>query len=603
MPRDQIQEVKDKLDIVSVISGYVSLTKAGKNYKALCPFHAEKTPSFMVSPELQIFKCFGCGEGGDVISFYAKMEGVGFGDALREMAKRAGVRLIRRKKTPEEERRETVLEINRLASDYFHYLLIGHAVGKEAREFLEKRGVSKDSVEVFNLGYAPDSWDSLGKFVLSKNYTLTDYLTSGLGVRKDPSTSSGKDRGFYDFFRGRLIFPFRSPTGRVVGFSARALGNEEPKYIHTSETPVFKKRRFLYNMDLAKSGMRRKKETIIVEGMMDVIALYEKGIGNVVATMGTALTSEQIAMLARFANSIKLCFDKDTAGLEATKRGIMLAQGVGLEVRAVLLPKGKDPDEAIRGDEKSFRQAIDKAPPIFDFYLKSALDRFGSNTASAKRKVAGELLPVVKSLANEVEKAAYLKELSEVLNIPEESLWRQLEKEEPLEVARAPAARAEKPLYPQREGRLLALILSLPPKEAKKYKPASQSSLSHSARKWLHKLSPEDFSNPRLREIFTELKAYLARVKRFRLANFSAKLDEKYQAVLEELVLMPTSDQVPLEEELEALVQRVKKVRYQREKQELVGAVKEAEAEGRAKDVKKLQKEVLELSEKISKLD
>lgn len=605
MPRDQIQEVKDKLDIVSVVSSYFPLTKAGKNYKAICPFHAEKTPSFMVSPELQIFKCFGCGEGGDAIGFYAKMEGVSFGEALREMARRAGVKLIRQQKTPEEERRETVLEINQLASDYFHHLLSKHEVGERARKFLEKRGLSKESIETFALGYAPSSWNSLGKFILSKKYTLTDYLTSGLGVKKDPTAGSRQDRGFYDFFRGRLIFPFRAPTGRVVGFSARTLGNEEPKdglkdepylsrsapkYVHTSETPAFKKRGFLYNMDLAKGEIRKKKEATIVEGMMDVIALHEKGIKNVVATMGTAFTSEQVALLARFANAIKLCFDKDLAGLEATKRGIMLAQGVGLEVRAVLLPSGKDPDEAIRSNEKGFRQALEKAPPIFDFYLESALERFGADTASAKRKVAAELLPVIKSLANEVEKAAYLKKLSEALGVPEESLWRQLEKEEPLEVGPTlPGAsrRPEKPSYPKREGCLLALILSLP---------------SDEARKWLRKLSPEDISAPQLQEIFTRLKTYLSRIKRFRVANFSAKLNEAHRVILEELVFALTSDQVSLEEELEALVRRVKKERYQREKQELVKAVKAAEAREKTKEIKRLQKEVLALSEKIAKL-
>lgn len=586
---NQIQEVKDKLDIVSVISSYFPLTKAGKNYKALCPFHAEKAPSFMVSPDLQIFKCFGCGEGGDAIAFYSKMEGVSFGEALREMAKKAGVKLVRRKKTPGEEQRETVHQINQLATDYFHHLLSKHDVGKEARKFLKKRGLSIEMLKTFGLGYAPSSWNSLGKYILSKNYTLTEYLTSGLGVKKE------EGRGFYDFFRGRIIFPLRSPTGRVVGFSARTLGDEEPKYINTSETPIFEKRRFLYNLDLARQEIKKKREAILVEGEMDVIALFEKGIKNVVASKGTALTLDQVALLTRFADSVKICFDKDAAGLEATKRGIMLAQSVGLEVKAILLPLGKDPDEAIRSDEESFRQALEDAPPIFDFYLESALERFDTKTASGKKRVAAELLPVLKSLANEVEKATYLKKLSEAISVPEESLWRQLEKEEALEVSAQPTVEMELS-HPKREAHLLALILSLPPQEAKK---------------WLRKLSPDDFSDPQLKEIFVKLKTYLSRVKRFRLANFSAKLGEEQRKVLEELTLLPlpTGERglplwdVLLSEDFKAVIKVVKKARYRRELKELVVAVKEAEKEQRSEEIGQLQKKVLKISEKIRNLD
>ena len=578
---DQIQEVKDKLDIVAVISSYFPLTKAGKNYKALCPFHVEKTPSFMVSPELQIFKCFGCGEGGDAIAFYAKMEGVSFGEALREMAKRAGIKLVQRQKTPEEERRETIYRINQLAADFFHYLLVKHKAGEKARAFFKGRRLREETVETFGLGYAPSSWDSLGTFILSKKYTLTDYLTSGLGLKKEG------ERGFYDFFRGRVIFPFRSSAGRVVGFSARALGDEDPKYIHTSETPAFKKREFLYNLDLAKGEIKRTREAILVEGMMDAIALWEKEIKNVVATMGTALTTNQVALLSRFADSLKICFDKDSAGMEATKKGIMLAQAAGLEVKAVLLPFGKDPDEAIRSNESAFRYALEGALPIFDFYLASALERFDHKAPAGKKKIATELLPILKSFANEVEKAAYLKKLSEVLDVPEESLWQQLEKEEVLEVEKRPLA-AEKISYPMREAYLFALVISFPPREIKK---------------WLRRLSPDDLSDPLLREILSKLKSYFREVKRFRLANFSAKLGEEERKVIQEIALLPLPEcRGSLDEEIDSALKVIKKARCKRELGELVAEVKEAERQQREKDVKRLQKEVLKLSEKIQKL-
>ncbi len=588
MAQDQIQEIKNKLDITSVISSYLPLKKSGKNYKALCPFHVEKAPSFMVSPDLQIFKCFGCGEGGDVISFYSKMEGVSFSEALREMAKRAGVKLVRRKKTPEEERKESLFQINQLAADYFHHLLKNHQVGEKAERFLKRRGLSPKTAEIFGLGYAPSSWDSLGKYIMSKNYTLTEYLFSGLGVKKE------KGRGFYDFLRGRIIFPLRSSTGRVVGFSARTLGAEEPKYINTPETPVFEKRRFLYNLDLAKQEIKRSREAVLVEGEMDAIALFEKGIKNVVAAKGTALTQDQAALIARFADTVKICFDRDAAGLEATKKGILLAQSVGLEIKAVLLPQGKDPDEAIRKDEKSFRQALDKAPPIFDFYLDSGLERFDHTTASGKKKIAAELLPVLKSLANEVERAAYLKKLSEVLNIPEESLWRQLEKEEALEVGRPQVAEIVLS-YPKREARFLARILSLAPSEA---------------RRWLRKLTADDFSDPRLKIIFTQLKSYLSQIKRFSLKNFSAKLNKEQQTVLEELTLIPLPvpdhswplREISPDEELKESLKALRRLNLKRQWRELVGQVKQAEREKQGKEVKRLQREVLKLSEKIAEL-
>ncbi len=591
MPRDQIQEVKDKLDIVSVISSYLPLTKGGKNYKALCPFHSEKTPSFMVSPELQIFKCFGCGEGGDVISFYSKMEGVGYGEALREMARRAGVKLVSRKKTPDEERRETIFQINQLAADLFHYLLEEHKVGEAARKYLKGRGLAEETVETFNLGYAPVSWDILGKFILSKGYSLTDYLASGLGVKK------AGGRGFYDFIRGRVVFPLRSSTGRVVGFSARTLGKvrqepkdglgSEPKYINTPETLAFQKRRFLFNLDLAKQEIKKAREVVLVEGEMDAISLWEKGIKNVVASKGTALTPEQIAAVARFAETVKICFDRDAAGLEATKRGIMLAQGVGLEIRAVIPPSGKDPDEAVRSDAKAFCRALKNSLPIFDFYLDSALVRFDSSAASGKRKIAGELLPLLKSLASEVEKAVYLKKLAGILDVSEEVLWRQMEKEEALEVNEPATVRRADPLSPKREAHLLALLLSLPPKET---------------RRWLRKLSPDDFSNPGFGKIFAALKTYLGRGRGFRLARFSATLEEAPRKVIEELALLPASQEVPSEEEIEAVSRLIKQARYQRELRDLTKAVKAAEAEGAAREVKHLQREVLTLTDKIRRL-
>lgn len=598
MAADQIEEIKQKLDIVDLVGSYVPLQKSGKNYKALCPFHSEKTPSFMVSPQLQIFKCFGCGEGGDVFAFYSKMEGASFGDSLKEMARRAGVKLLRKTENPEEERRDHLYQLNQLAADYFHYLLTEHKIGSKALGFLKNRGLSKESINAFNLGYAPSSWDSLGRFLLRKGFSLTDLLASGLAVRKEGG------RGYFDFFRGRVIFPLRSPMGKVAGFSGRILNNggskdaptgasglvldqAGPKYINTVDTPVFAKGRFLFNLDLAKQEIKKEKSVVLVEGEMDVIALYEKGIKNVVGTKGTALSPEQISPLARFAQSITICFDRDTAGLEATKKGILIAQSGGLEVRAILLPEGKDPDEAVRENPVDFKKALDQAPPIFDFYLSSALSRFDPATPSGKKAIAHEVLPILKSLANEVERAAYLAKLSEKIGIEEGVLWKQLEKEEVLESEPSPQLSSYPATkLPKKEAYLFSVLFVLPEEKVKTA---------------FGKISARTISDQRLLAILDSLKTYFGKLRKFSLPKFSAKLDEEKRLLLGELTLGPGLDFSgdEAEEEFTKALLAVESNYLMRSRKALIVQIREAEKRSELAEVKRLQKEVVKLNSKI----
>ena len=580
---DQIEEVKRKLDIVEVVSSYFTIQKSGKNYKAVCPFHSEKTPSFMVSPQLQIFKCFGCGEGGDVISFYGKMEGVSFGEALKEMAKRAGVQLISRKESPEEQRKEKLLELNRLAADYYHFLLTDHKIGSKAKEFLKSRGVKDQTIEDFEIGYAPSSWDSLGRYLLKKGYSLTELFQSGLAVRKEGG------RGYFDFFRGRVMYPLRSSLGKVAGFAGRTIGNEEPKYINTVETPIFEKGRYLFNLDLGKTEIKKKREAILVEGEMDAILLFQEGIKNVIATKGTALSTSQIVTMSKFAKRLIICFDRDAAGLEATKKGLFLALGAGLEVAAVLLPEGKDPDEAVLADRAGFEKLISSAPPLFDFYLSSALSRFDPKTPAGKKAISAEILPVVKSLANEVEKAAYLSRLAEAIEIEEDVLWRQFEKEEPLEEAGSASAA---PLSPKasaskKELYLTALLFALPPERV---------------RAAARQIAEGDIIDPRLTIVISSLRDYLKSIKRFRLENFSVKLDESSREALQEAALAPfLGDLRPdqLEEEFGYAAKSVKLVRLQKERKGLVARIRGAEKVKDAPGIRRSEKELLKLNEKI----
>ena len=534
----------------------------------------------MVSPQLQIFKCFGCGEGGDAIAFYSKMESVSFGEALRELAKRTGVKLPSTKKDPHEELREKIYEINRLASDYFHYVLTDHELGKPALEFLKKRGVGKEAVEDFKLGYAPSSWDNLGRFILKKGYSRTDYLQSGLGTRAD------NQRGYFDFFRGRIIYPLRSATGKFAGFAGRSLGQEEegPKYINTVETPVFEKKRYLYNFDLAKQEIKKQKTAVLVEGEMDAIALYNGGIKNVLATKGTAVTLEQIAYLAKFAQKLVLCFDRDSAGLEATKKGIFIAQSAGFDVAAVLLPEGLDPDEALQKDSEEFKKSIAKPSPIFDFYLDSALARFDRQTPTGKRQIAEELLPVLKSLANEVEKAAYITLLSQKIGIEEEVLWRQLEKETGIELpGREARAILSSVTSSKKQNYLLGILFSLP---AEKIRPAQA------------RVAAEDLTDPILQEILMSLRRYLKQIKQFKLSNFSVKLGEEAQKKLVDLTLLAEAEE-DLAGEFTKALSALKRERYKRELKALISQVRQAEGEARPTEIRKLQKQILALTEKI----
>ena len=587
MAIDQIEEVKQKLDIVDLVSSYIPLQKSGKNYKAVCPFHSEKTPSFMVSPQLQIFKCFGCGEGGDVIAFYSKMEGASFGESLKEMARRAGVKLLRRTESPQEQQKEKLYQLNQLAADYFHYLLTEHKIGSKALEFLKSRDVSSESIDTFNLGYAPDSWDSLGRFILKKGLSLTDLLTAGLAVRKDlPAGRQEVGRGYYDFFRGRVMFPLRSAMGKIAGFSGRTLGDDQPKYINTVDTPVFAKGHFLFNLDLAKQEIKKAKNAVLVEGEMDAIALYEKGIKNVVGTKGTALTPAQISPLARFAQSITICFDSDTAGTEATKKGILLAQSGGLEVKAVLVPAGKDPDEAVREDPVGFKKKLDHAPAVFDFYLSSALARFDQETPTGKKKIAHEILPVLKSLANEVELAAYLAKLSEKIGVREEILWKQLDKEEPLESVEPIESSARLPVkLPGKEAYLFTILFALPKEK-----------VGGAAKK----LPQELLTDPGLEEIYHTLRDYLKKIKNFSLEKFSAKVGDNLRPLLEEITLTPLPEEFTekeLEDEFSKALASLENSYLTKKKKVLILQVAEAEKAGKPAEVKRLQKEVLKLNQ------
>ncbi len=429
-------EIKDRLDIVEVISSYVPLQKSGRNYKALCPFHSEKTASFVVFPESQHWHCFGaCAEGGDVFTFVMKQEGWDFRTSMEELARRAGVELRPRTPAQEEAERERdrLLEALAAAAAYFNHCLRNTAEAEGTRAYVTRRGLSDATVERFPLGYSPAGWDTTLSHLTKHGYTTDELIRAGLLVERDDTNS------IYDRFRQRFMIPIRDASGHVIGFGARTLDpGGLPKYINSPQSPVFDKSHTLFGLDMARRSIRREDRAVIVEGYMDVMQAHQAGFENVVAQMGTALTEPQVRQLQRLASRLILALDPDAAGVQATIRGVEVAQDtlepdwqpvfdprglvryearLGTEVRVLRLPDGKDPDEVILENRNIWIDLVEKAVPIVDFYLLILLEGLDMQDTKAKARVVDTLMPVLRAVANPVEQDDYVQKIARVLRL------------------------------------------------------------------------------------------------------------------------------------------------------------------------------------------
>ncbi len=468
-----IDTIKAKIDVVDEVSLVVALRKSGKSLQGLCPFHNERTPSFHVFPESQTWRCFGCQEGGDVFTFVEKQQGVDFPEALRYLAEKAGVSLeAYSSPNPEQEReanalKERLRKLNEDAVLWFHQMLLRSKEAAEARAYLQSRGVSSESVIAFSLGYAPDHWDALSRYLLGQGYTEQELVNGGLARAREMAKVgssvrvSGEEQvsGVYDYFRGRIIFPIRDIRGRVIGFGGRALGDGQPKYLNSPQTLLFEKNSVLYALDMARDAIKLAKQVVIVEGYVDAVIAHQYGTKQTVACIGSAITEKHIQQIKKLTKQVTLALDPDAAGVAATEHGIQealkafdrtvvpvpvvansrsaaskgyqrneprgmirLEEAVDAEINVVQLPAGEDPDEVIRRDFAAWTGAVAHPLPLIDYYFVARTADLNLREPAAKAEAAKRLLPVIGSISDRVKRDAYLRKLATMINIEERSL-------------------------------------------------------------------------------------------------------------------------------------------------------------------------------------
>ncbi len=417
------EEVKKAADIIEIIGQHVQLKKRGQNYVGLCPFHSERSPSFTVNQDKQIYHCFGCGRGGDVFTFWMDYHNLSFSQSLKDLAGRYNIDLPRYGNLPAErekaELKELLFKTNRLAAEYFHNILVKSADGKPGRDYFSRRHISGETISKFKLGYAVKRWDGLINYLRSKNVSLDTGAKAGLLIAK-------KDGDYYDHFRDRIIFPIFDLNHQIIGFGGRVLGDSLPKYINTPETPLYHKGESLYGLDSAFKDIRERGLAIIVEGYMDTLVLRQHGISNVVAILGTALTSDQIRRLKGYTKEVVVLFDPDDAGRLAALRSFPLFLNEGMSAKVLVLPQGEDPDSFVnRYGSDEFQELLEGAIPIFDFYLDQALAHMDAGV-DGQIRVLREVLPIFKDLASGATRFLYVQRFSEKTGINEAIVWQEL---------------------------------------------------------------------------------------------------------------------------------------------------------------------------------
>lgn len=417
-----LDEIRDRLDIVEIISEYVPLKPSGKGYKGLCPFHQEKTPSFMVDSQKQIFHCFGCGEGGNVFSFIMKIEKVNFPEAVKILAEKAGVELPTLKNQDSDfyRERENILQLNEVAANYYHQNLFGQN-GKNALKYLTDRHFNKDIIQKYNLGYALPGYENIIGYLTQKKIKYADLLKAGLAVK---STKTGN---IIDYFRNRIIFPIRNVQGKIIAFGGRVLNDALPKYINSPETPVYSKGKNLYGLFQAKKSIRQKNQIIIMEGYTDVLMAHQYGFENTVASLGTALTTQQIDLIKRYADEVVIAFDSDAAGRNATLRSLNLIKKAGIKIKIISLPIDSDPaDVLLKRGSAFFEKLINNSLPLIDYKLEVLMKQNNHKTSEGKVAIVKGLFNDLNNINSQLELHTEVKKIAERLELDEEAIFKDL---------------------------------------------------------------------------------------------------------------------------------------------------------------------------------
>ncbi len=581
---NEIEEIKDKLDIVDYVGRVVQLKKTGVNYKGLCPFHSEKTPSFIVSQEKQIFHCFGCNEGGDIFAWVMKVDGMEFSEALKKLAADAGVTLTNNFNPKKNDQREKIFDINEEACLFFERNL-KEAAGKKAAGYFKKRKLTDKTIREFRLGYAPGA-NALLKKLVPEGYNKKDLVSAGVAKVRE-----GK---LVDQFRNRVTFPIINPGGRVVGFSARVLDDYLPKYINTSSTEIYDKSNILYGIYQAKERIRKQDHTIIVEGNMDCLASHQAGVKNVVASSGTALTERQLDILKKFSPNIKLAFDIDPAGSIATRRAIEMAFQKGMNVKVIEIPEGKDPADVVAKDPKNWVEATKKAIHVMDFLLEKLFTNEVLSDIIKKKKATKDFIGYIAKIEDFVEKDHYIKKLADRINVSEDAIRKSLEKTNKTAFSKSAQDNPRKKAVNARaqvEQRLIAIGINN----------------SKNLQFIFDGLSEEDFENQEAIMLYKKAKNHYNVSKEFDLKSFGKLLTEKDAENLNVLLLkceleIENLTEGEVNEEVFYLAKKIKRLNIQGKKAKLVRQIKEAEARKDNEWAKKLIEKMQLLLKKEQKL-
>lgn len=587
---DQVEEVKAKIDIVALISEYLPLKKSGRNFKALCPFHSEKTPSFMVSPELQIFKCFGCGVAGDAIKFLQLYEKMDFWEAVEFLASRVGIKLVRRRLSRNEQLKKRLYQINHLAAEFYHFLLTKHQLGKPVLDYLQQRGIKPATIEKFQLGFSPPKPEAVVEFLTKKGYSVAEILQTGLII---PT----RGNSYWDRFRRRLVFPLYDHRGNLVGFSGRVVPSisppEAPKYINTPETVIYHKGQALYGLWLTRQDIRQKNEVVIVEGEFDLISPYQAGVTNIVAIKGTAFTEEQAKLIRRFTENAIFALDADSAGIEAMKRSIQIAEAIGLNLKVALLPQGfKDPDELAQKDPKLLKETLAKAVLVWDFIIDAALKKFSATDPLGKKKIITETLPFLVKVENEVVRNHYLQKLAQALQVDLEAVLVELEK---IKTKQTPSPSFLTQSLDQQQDRRYLLeryLLSL--------------IFSHHQWQWLKDRSWQKWLIiSKFKRIVKIVRKILKKKKKTTVKEIFSSLPEELKSGFEEIYLVsekgaPVND---IEKEIKKALARLEIVELRRQLSLLVEKIARLEKERKTKELVRWEKEFVRLSQQLAELE